>query len=246
MGVERSQSAQAIRRFPTVFDRKRRQVLQPCYAFLVLASAVVVTVLPAQPVDVAQAMPAPKLPRFIDGLAADARPLTPREQIYFTRYGGGAARASYDDYGLLMVRTSAPLRHLHGPDECLRGAGHQVRYLGSIYAPLPTAVYRSVDPQGQTWRIAVSFISSRGEITTSVAHAVWLWMQHPGTAWTQVQRVTPWDADPARQWAWDRAVARALDLPVTRDRRDVNFAVFTKPLESKSAQIININKNIEL
>jgi hypothetical protein len=206
--------------------------------------AVLVINLPAQPVDVAQAMPAPRPPSFIGGFVADTRPLTPREQIYFTRYGGGAARASYGDNGLLLVRTSAPLRHLHGPDECLRGAGHQVRYLGSIYAPLPTAIYRSVDPQGQAWRIAVSFVSNRGEATTSVAHAVWLWLKNPGTTWTQVQRISPWDADPAQQSAWDLAVARALDLPVTRDHGPVKFAVFTQRLAPNSTE--NINKNIEL
>jgi hypothetical protein len=83
-------------------------------------------------------------------------------------------------YGLLVVSTSAPLRHLHSPEECLAGNGHTVRYLGQTGGVTPSAVYRTTDPQGQSWRITVSFVSERGGWTPHVAEAIWRWLQAPG------------------------------------------------------------------
>jgi exosortase/archaeosortase family protein len=244
MGVERLVSALTLLIRSISRTNQVSLSVHPLLAACSVIAAALVVSLPARPVDIAQPMPDPSLPLSIAGFTANKGPLTSQEQIYFTRYGGGAARASYGVNGLLLVRTSAPLRHLHGPDECLRGAGHQVRYLGSIYAPLPAAIYRSIDPEGRAWRIAVSFVSNRGETTTSVAHAVWLWLKNPGTTWTQVQRITPWEAGAEQQAEWDRAVARALDLPIALGRHDVHFAVFTQALKPESNQNKNINKNI--
>ena len=178
--------------------------------------AVAIVSQPARPVDVARPQAAPWLPSSIAGATAQHSALSAQELDYFTRYGGGAARASYGEHSLLLVRTSAPLRHLHAPDECLRGQGHRVRYLGQTHEPAPTALYRSVDSQGRRWRIAVTFVSDRGHATTSVGHAVWLWLGQRGTTWTMVQRISPWDADPASTDDWESHVARAFDLKVTR------------------------------
>ena len=72
--------------------------------------------------------------------------LTVWEVDYFTRYGGVAARARYGDNTLTVARTTAPLRHLHAPDECLRAAGHDVRHVGTRFGPLPTTTYSAEAP----------------------------------------------------------------------------------------------------
>ncbi len=173
---------------------------------------------PARPLDVSHAAPAVELPARIGGYAAQAQALSAMERSYFAQYGGAAAKAGYGPFGLLTVTTRAPLRHLHAPDECLRGAGHHVDYLGLDYrraggVVLPSALYRSVDPDGQVWRVAVTYVSDRGEVAGSVAEAVWRWLQAPGTTWTQLQRVTPWSLDPVTRADWDAALLRAYDLP---------------------------------
>jgi hypothetical protein len=111
-----------------------------------------------------------------------------------------------------MVRTTAPLRHLHAPDECLRGGGHNVRHIGTRFDPVPTATYRADAPDGSAWRVEVTFVSSRNERAASVGEAVWLWLKTPGTAWTMVQRATPWNEPDAD---FENAVIRALDLNPT-------------------------------
>ena len=178
-----------------------------------LLCALVIVTLPARPVDVARRLPPPSLPLNLAGFGAVPTPLSAREQGYFTRYGGSGVRAAYGPYGLLLVSTSAPLRHLHAPDECLSGNGHRVRYLGIERRRLPSAIYRSSDPQGRVWRVAVTFISDRGELATSVSEAVWRWFQHPGSHWTMIQRISPWHAPATAYARWEIATLRALDLP---------------------------------
>ena len=125
----------------------------PLIATLFVITAAVIIMLPARPVDIARTIENPTLPITLAGVAGQGSPLSPQEHTYFTRYGGGAARGIYDSLGLLIVETSAPLRHLHAPDECLTGLGHRVEYRGPQYDVLPTAVYRSTDPDGNVWRI---------------------------------------------------------------------------------------------
>ena len=190
--------------------------------FLFLAGALVIVNLPARPLDVARAMAPPALPAVLGEWTARPLPLSAVERAYFTRYGGAAARASYGPHGLLLVSTSAPLRHLHAPDECLRNSGHAVRYVGVRRGAMPTALYRSVDADGQRWRIAVSYVSSDGRWATSVAEVVWYWLRADRArarkpfrvpTWTMVQRIAPWDLPEQDSAAWDAAVVRALDLP---------------------------------
>jgi len=165
---------------------------------------------PTRPVDVAAPAEPVALPDRIGAAPARPEALAAREAEYFTRYGGAASRAGYGPNALTLVRTTAPLRHLHAPDERLRGSGHRVRHVGTRFAPLPTATYRAEAPDGAAWRVEVSFVSARGERAAGVAEAVWRWLRAPGTAWTMVQRITPWDApDPA----FEAAALRALDLP---------------------------------
>ena len=179
-------------------------------SFLLACAGIIL--LPSRPLDVARPQTAPALPERIALFAAQPGVLTAKEQAYFTRYGGGAARAAYGPYGLLVVSTSAPLRHLHSPEECLAGSGHTVRYLGQTGGVTPSAVYRSTDPQGQSWRITVSFVSERGEWTPHVAEAIWRWLQAPGTTWRMIQRIAPWQLPETAVEHFDAAVWRALDL----------------------------------
>jgi hypothetical protein len=88
-----------------------------------------------------------------------------------------------------------------------------VRYLGQSGGPRPSALYRSHDAQGHEWRIAVSYVSTRGEWTAHVAEAVWRWLQAPATGWQMVQRIAPWDAPATALDQFDQAVWRALELP---------------------------------
>jgi exosortase/archaeosortase family protein len=196
-------------------DRDLRYRASRGLPLLFVAAALVIVNLPARPVDVARAMAPPVLPAALGQWTANPLPLSAAEQAYFTRYGGAAARASYGPHGLLLVSTSAPLRHLHAPDECLRNAGHDVRYVGVRRGALPSALYRSVDADGRRWRIAVSYVASDGAWATSVAEAVWRWLRggRGAVTWTMVQRITPWDVAEPELADWDHAVARALDLP---------------------------------
>jgi len=190
----------------------RHRSLVLAAVFLVLAVAIVS--LPRRPVDVVRRDLAIELPERLAGHRARRVALLPREKAYFVQYGGAAAKAVYGPYGLLVVRTSAPLRHLHTPDDCLRGLGFDVDYLGVAHAPVPTAIYRARAPSGRAYRVQVSFVSEKGHVTSNVAEAVWRWLQSPGGAWSMVQRIMPLDDSDTARTAWDRAVFAALDLPV--------------------------------
>lgn len=192
--------------------------IHPAASLVFLLACAGIVMLPPQPLDVARPQSAPQLPDRIALFAAQPGVLTDKEQAYFTRYGGGAARAAYGPFGLLVVSTSAPLRHLHSPEECLTGNGHTVRYLGQTGGVTPSAVYRSTDPQGQSWRITVSFVSERGEWTPHVAEAIWRWLQAPGTTWRMVQRIAPWELPETQIEHFDAAVWRALDLSPSAQR----------------------------
>ena len=183
-------------------------------------AALAIVNLPARPLDVARQAAPPVLPGALGEWISNPQPLSAAEQAYFTRYGGAAARAAYGPHGLLLVSTSAPLRHLHAPDECLRGSGHAVRYVGVRQGALPTAIYRSVDAEGRRWRVSVSYVASDGAWATSVAEAAWRWLHAAPAAqtWTMVQRIAPWDLSEDEVAAWDAAVARALDLPLQPGR----------------------------
>jgi exosortase/archaeosortase family protein len=182
--------------------------------FLIVADVIVS--LPRPPVDVAQPNIKISLPMMIDNHEGVPSPLLPKEKIYFTQFGGAAAKASYGNNGLLLIQTSSPLRHLHSPDECLRGLGFEVQHVGISYDTIPTAVYKATTAEGQSYRIAVSFISDQGHHTSNVSEAVWRWVQEPGSVWSAVQRISPWEQDTTITRQWDRAVLAALDINITQ------------------------------
>ncbi|MCK4868266.1 MAG: exosortase T, partial [Alphaproteobacteria bacterium] len=183
----------------------------PAIAFFALA--LVIVNLPHRPVDVVKRDISIDMPERLAGYRAQPIALTASEESYFVQFGGAAAKAGYGPNNLLIVRTSAPLRHLHTPEDCLRGLGFDVDYLGVTYTPAPTAIYRARAQDGQAWLVHVSFVSDTGYVTTNIAEAVWRWMQSPGDVWSAVQRITPIDIPEADRLAWDRAVFASLDLP---------------------------------
>lgn len=191
--------------------RTAQALPHPAFAYVFLALAVLVTQLPAKPVDTGAPARPPVLPTQLLGHRAAALPLSAQEDAYFRQYGGNAARAGYGPNSLLLTRTASPLRHLHTPDDCLRGAGFEVDYLGQRFAPLPTAIYRA-RKDGQDWRIETNFVSSQGHATASVAESIWHWLRAPDTQWSAVQRVTPWTLPQPDRAAFDAAVAASLDL----------------------------------
>ena len=185
-------------------------------AFTFLIVAGIIVSLPRTPIDVARPNIKISLPLMIDNHMGVPSPLLPKEKTYFTQYGGAAAKASYGDNGLLMIQTSSPLRHLHSPDECLRGLGFAVQHVGISYDTIPTAIYKATTAEGQNYRIAVSFISDQKHITSNVSEAVWHWMQKRNSVWTAVQRISPWEQDELLTHRWDRAVLTALDINMTQ------------------------------
>lgn len=186
-------------------------------AFAALAIALIIVHLPRRALDVARTEAHISLPLSIDGTTAQPVAISRRERAFFTQFGGTAAKAVYGANALMVIRTSSPLRHLHTPDECLRGLGFAVAYRGMTFAPVPTAVYDATAPDGARYRIDVSFVSDRGEITTNVATAVWRWLEGRARNWTAIQRITPAALPEAERQAWDRAVATALELPLSPD-----------------------------
>jgi exosortase/archaeosortase family protein len=181
-----------------------------------LAGALVIVNLPRTPVDVARREAAMELPLSLAGHARQPVALEPRERAFFEQFGGSAAKATYGPHTLMLVRTTSPLRHLHTPDDCLRGLGFRVAYLGTRFAPAPTATYRAIAPDGTGYRIDVSFVSDRGEVTANVATAVWRWLIGEARAWTAVQWVSPEHLPEDRHEQWAAAVRAALEVFPTR------------------------------
>lgn len=191
-------------------------------ALLVGVSGLAIAVAPGRPLDVAPPARALVLPASLLGFRGSPVPLRDVERRYYQRWGGFVEKRVYTDaagpvHTVLLVRTRAPLRHLHGPDQCLIGAGHRVTRLGVRSGPIPTVVYRSVAPDGRSWRVEASFVSDRGERATSVSEVVWRWLAAPDTTWSLVERISPWQGCEARSGRcrdFDRALFTSLDLPL--------------------------------
>jgi exosortase/archaeosortase family protein len=201
-----------------VFHKLKNHPAGMALGFLLIAALIVS--LPRTPIDVARPDIKIFLPLMIDNQVGVPSPLLPKEKIYFTQYGGAAAKASYGNNGLLVIQTSSPLRHLHSPDECLRGLGFEVQHVGISYNTIPTAVYKATTVEGQSYHIAVSFVSDQGHITSNVSEAVWHWMQKRNSMWSAIQRISPWEQDESITRRWDRAVLAALDINITQRPAD--------------------------
>jgi hypothetical protein len=178
--------------------------------FVILAAVIIS--LPRQPLDVSDTRTALSLPVYLNGEYAQTVELSEKEQNYFTQYGGTALKRRYGDSSVLLIRSNSPLRHIHTPDDCLRGLGFEVQYQGVYFQPLPTAVYLATAKDGSQWRVAVSFYSEQGQFTTNVSEVVWRWLQQPHSTWYALQRITPLYIPESKAKAWDNALFAALDL----------------------------------
>ena len=193
-------------------------IRQLALAILALVCALLIVSQPRRPLDVAERNIALDAPAWISGQPAETIALDHREAAYFTQHGGAAVKARYGAHSLLLVRTSSPLRHLHAPEECLRGLGFTVRYAGMMFEPLPTAVYEAVSPEGERFRIDVTFVSNRGHITTNVAAAVWHWLRGEAAVWTAIQRISPAGVPMPRHDQWSTAALVALGVTTGHPR----------------------------
>lgn len=151
------------------------------------------------------------LPAHLGGFARTPAPLGAMESAYFERYGARAARGTYGPHGLYVVRTNAPLRHLHAPEICLRGMGHRVEFIGTAFDGVPRSRFRSTDRAGNSYRVEVSYLSASGTVASSIAEVIWRWVQAPREHWTMIQRITP---EHVPQQDFEHAVQRAFNLPV--------------------------------
>lgn len=194
-------------------ERRTRHHPVPVWAgALALSAALVVVNLPRRPLDVARFDMTLTAPAWIMGERAVEQPLLPIEAAYFTQHGGIAAKAAYGAHNLLLVRTTSPLRHLHAPDECLRGLGFDVTYLGLAFEPVETARYLATAPDGTRFRIDVSFVSNRGHVTGSVGGAVWHWLRGEAADWTAIQRISPAEVPQAEHAGWSSAALAVLGI----------------------------------
>lgn len=197
----------------------------PVFAVCFLGLCLAAVNVPSRPLDAGAPLPPPQLPHVLAGEWGSALPLSSKEQDYFVQYGGGAARAAYGEMGLLVTTTRSPLRHLHMPDDCLRGAGFEVDYKGLRFDPFPTAVYLATDKSGARYQVAVSFKASDGFMTANVAEAVWYWLQNRQTSWTAVQRFTPAAKVQGSAIDFEAAVAAAFDLSTSPIHQSGEFHV---------------------
>ncbi|MBK7755229.1 MAG: exosortase T [Deltaproteobacteria bacterium] len=193
----------------------------PAVAAACSVAAVLITLAPQRPVDLSVASPGASLPASLGARHGVPRPLSPEETSYLERFGGHVEKRLYDGDGdrpslVLLLRTTAPLRHLHEPSVCLRAAGNTVEYLGVRHDLSPTVTWRATSPEGAVYRVQASFFSERGEWASSGAEAAWRWLAAPGTSWAMLQRITPWalcEDDPTPCLSLERELAQALDLP---------------------------------
>ena len=204
-------------KLPAFPGRFRINIFRPVFAIAFLMAAFTIISMPRQAFDVSARLAEAEFPAVLNGAAMAAEPLLPVEQAYFEQFGGTAQKAFYGPLSLTVVRTSSPLRHLHAPDDCLRGLGYEVTFIGTRFHPVPTAIYRAEDPEGRQWKVAVTFTEAGGYSTSNVAEAIWFWLQNPGSHWQSIQRITPWDLHDETRDRFERATLAALDIQTTHE-----------------------------
>ena len=204
----------------------RRPGYQLLFAVLFVTSAALINTISPKPLDASPQLPPPNVPLYAGGFHATPIDLSSQEKQYFTQYGGSAQRASYGPFGLLLVETASPLRHLHDPMVCLRGMGMQVELIGTDHATASTSYIASqpltagTDDTPNRYLVRVSYRSDHDQTATSIAEVVWLWLRNPNHRWTMIQRINPIDAEfePTLRnldrdaQSWETAIQRAFNL----------------------------------
>lgn len=184
----------------------------PVLAVGFFASALLIVALPRQALDVSHRLDGISLPLSLNGAVGKPVELTALESRYFEQFGGVAEKATYGRLALTLVQTTSPLRHLHAPEDCLRGLGYDVTFVGTRFSPVPTAIYKAEDENGRAWHVSVTFSAADGTTTSNVAEAIWLWLKRPNIAWQSVQRITPWSMDNTLRGQFDTAAIASLEL----------------------------------
>lgn len=166
-------------------------------AFVFAGFALAVGAISPQPVDASPSLDLPQVPTGAAGFLASSNPLTQKEREYFEIYGGAATRASYGPFGLLVVTTQSPLRHLHDPAVCFTGMGYAVEFLGTDFHG-EQSVYVVTDPDSlKRYQLLVRYLGPDG-VALSIAEVVWRWAwatvggtDHRWSQWTMVQQIVP-------------------------------------------------------
>ncbi len=188
------------------------QYLKSGLGIIFVVFAITIITLPRHAIDVSKKLEPINLPISLNGEFGITQPLAEIEKSYFEQYGGQAQKVKYGPYALTMVHTTSPLRHLHSPDDCLRGLGYQVEFLGTRFSPIPTALYKATGQDGQVWRVSITYASDTGHTTSSIAEAIWLWFKNPKTKWSSIQRITPWEMPNNQRQTYEAAMGASLDM----------------------------------
>lgn len=181
---------------------------------LFLAFAIITA--PRTALDISAAVQTPKLPARLQDHQIQHHTLSPLEQTYFETYGGVAYKASYGPMGVTVVRTTSPLRHLHSPEECLKGLGFDVSFFGTSNQAWPSSVYKASSEQGD-WNVRVTFVASDGFTSANLSAVIWHWVRSPSLVWTSYQRITPQNLPNETRHQLDNAFMAALDVPQNLD-----------------------------
>ncbi|MBK8815174.1 MAG: exosortase T [Methylococcaceae bacterium] len=210
-----------------ISDTQQNTKIKTLLAAGFLSLSLAIVSLPRSPLDVSHSESPLSLPQFLNGYYGQTIALTRQERAYFTQYGGSALKMRYgDNSSVLLIRTDSPLRHLHSPDECLRGLGFNVTYEGIHYQPIPTAIYIATGPDGAQWRVSVTFYSEFRRFSTNVSEVVWMWLQQPHSTWYALQRITPLNTPNSDAQLFDKNLFSALEInpPTSQEKNhDTNF-----------------------
>lgn len=177
---------------------------------LMMAFAIVTA--PRTALDVSAKVQTPVLPTHLLGHEILNHDLSQLEVGYFQTYGGTARKASYGALGITVVKTTSPLRHLHSPEECLKGLGYQVHFLGTQHGTWPSSVYSAENADGR-WQVLVSFAADDGFVSANMSAVIWHWLKNPGAIWTSYQRITPLNFTETERQDLDTALMTSLDVP---------------------------------
>lgn len=201
---------------PYLFNQQR--VRYTSAAFLILCVGIINA--PEKPVDISSQHMNINAPYHIQGYVGIPQPITAQEKHYYNKYGGSATKTSYGDNSLMILQTTAPLRHLHEPNICLQASGFNVKYAGRRTYAIPSSVYYIKSKTNEEWRIAASYISNQGHVVTNISEVVWYWMQNPGSTWSALHRISPLDEPEETFIQWDIELMTALDI-TTQNQKTV-------------------------